>query len=301
MIYNSVSSKEIISKVITDLKLQEEDYSIADMVEWIGESLDEIGAFRQHNVKVTGKEYEPLLQVTNFQARLPADLVKPVFIQYSKTVNGPFIPIKWNTNPIMFRGEETETFATSTTAGDNFIIYFTMDLLSITYDAALTLLNTDPVFKSKINAIITSEEDLRGTISEEDPDALSIKYTINNNYIKLNTSTGFIRMAYLARPLDEDNFPLVPDLQSFRNAMYWYVVMKIYYPKWALGRIRDRVYDHAESKWRFFAKQAYAEGIMPDLGQLESMKDQWNKLFPELYEFDSSFSHLSERQIIRNH
>lgn len=301
MIYNLVSSKEIVSKVITDLRLQEEDYNVTDMIEYIGEALESIGAFRQFNVKVTGKENEPLMSVSNFQAKLPEDLVKPVFIQYSKTVNGPFIPIKWNTNPIMFRGEETNTYNTDEVEGDNYVIYFTMDLLSITYQDAVTLLNTDPIFAAKINAIITAEECWKGVVSEEDPEALTIKYTINNSYIKLNTATGFIRMAYLARPLDEDNYPMIPDLQSFRDALYWYVVMKIYYPKWALGRIRDRVYDHAESKWRFFSKQSYAEGMMPDLGQLEAMKDQWNKLFPELYEFDAGFAHLSERQKFYNH
>lgn len=301
MIYNSVSSKEIVSKVITDLKLQEEDYMVSDMIEWIGEALDSIGAIRQYNVKVTGKEYEPILTVSNYQARLPSDLMKPVLIQYSKTIDGTYIPIKWNTNPIMMRGFETNTFATDSIAGENEIIYFTMDLMSLDFQAAVTLLNNDPAFKAKINSIIVSEDCWKSNISENDPDALSIKYTINNNYIKLNVEDGYIRMAYLSRPLDEDNYPLVPDLQSFRDALYWYVVMKIYYPKWALGRIRDRVYDHAEGKWRFFAKQAYAEGIMPDLGQLESMKDQWNKLFPELYEFDSSFSQLSEKQMFYNH
>lgn len=301
MIYSTISSKQIVSKVITDLKLQDEDYAVNDMVEWIGEALDAIGSIRQHNIKVTGKESEPLLSVTNFQAKLPSDLVKPVFIQYSKTINGPFIPIKWNTNPIMMRGEETNSFNTDNVAGDNEIVYFTMDLLSLTYTEALAMLNNDPAFKSKINSIIVSEQCWKGKISKEDPEALSIKYVINNSYIKLNVETGYIRMAYTARPLDEDNFPIIPDLQSFRDALYWYIVMKIYYPQWALGRVRDRVYDHAEIKWRFFSRQAYAEAMMPDIGQLESMKDQWNKLFPELYEYDSNFSHLSERQIIYNH
>jgi hypothetical protein len=300
MIYKSVSSKQIIAKVITDLRLQEEDHRISDMVEWVGEALDTIGAIRQFNIKVTGKEGEPLLVVKDFQTQLPNNIIKPLFIQYSNRVNGPFVPIKWNTNPISFRGKETTTTTTVNTAGNVDITYFTMDLMGISYEDAFALLAEDSSFKARVNSIITSENILLSRVVDSNYFSTSIKYTINSNYIKLNVKEGYIRLVYSCYPIDEDGYLLVPDDSSYRDAIYWYIVSKLYYPDWVNGTIRDKVYEHAESKWRFFAKQAYAVALMPDLGQLESMKDQWNKLFPELYEFDGNFSQLSERQILRN-
>lgn len=300
MIYKSVSSKQIIAKVITDLRLQEEDHRISDMTEWVGEALDTIGAIRQYNIKVTGKEGEPLLTISNYQAKLPDNIIKPIFIQYSNRVDGPFVPIKWNTNPISFRGEETAVNSTTNLMGTNDVTYFTMDLMGITFEEAMTLLAEDPAFAARVNAIMISDNILISRVVDANFFSTSLKYTINNNYIKMNVPDGYIRMVYTSIPVDEDNYPLVPDDSSFRDAIYWYIVTKLYYPDWVNGTIRDRVYEHAESKWRFFAKQAYAVALMPDLGQLESMKDQWNKLFPELYEFDANFSQLSERQILRN-
>jgi hypothetical protein len=300
MIYKSVSSKQIIAKVITDLRLREEDHRISDMTEWVGEALDTIGAIRQYNIKVTGKEGEPLLTISNYQAKLPDNIIKPIFIQYSNRVDGPFVPIKWNTNPISFRGEETAVNSTTNLMGTNDVTYFTMDLMGITFEEAMTLLAEDPAFAARVNAIMISDNILISRVVDANFFSTSLKYTINNNYIKMNVPDGYIRMVYTSIPVDEDNYPLVPDDSSFRDAIYWYIVTKLYYPDWVNGTIRDRVYEHAESKWRFFAKQAYAVALMPDLGQLESMKDQWNKLFPELYEFDANFSQLSERQILRN-
>jgi len=300
MIYKTTSSKEIIARVLTDLRLQENDHRISDMVEWVGEALDMIGSVRQYNVKITGKEDEPLLIVADYQAQLPNNLIKPIFIQYSNKPQGPFIPIKWNTNPVAFRGEDTSIEALPAQAGKDDIVYFTMDLMAIGYEEAMALLGADPGFAQRVNAIMVSENTLFTKIIDSNYFVNSIKYTINNNYIKLNVKDGYLKMVYLTSPTDEEGYPLVPDDSGFKDAMYWYIVKQLYYPDWALGTIRDKVYEHAESKWRFFAKQAYANAMMPDLGQLESLKDQWNKLFPELYEFDANFSQLSERQLIRN-
>jgi hypothetical protein len=300
MIYKKVSSKTIIAKVLTDLDIQQENYREADMIEWIGEALESIGAFPYFNIKVTGKEDEPILIISNYQSRLPRDLYRPVFVQYSTNEKGPYIPVKWNGNPTMYRGESTESTNLTSVTGDDEVIYFAMDMYSLNYVDALTLLNNDPNVKAKINSIIMSEDFARTLTSKEDPQATTIKYTINNDYIKFNVQNGYVRLVYQAIPADEDGYALVPDDTGFKNALYWYIVQKLFYPRWVSGEVRDRVYMDAQSNYNFYAKQAYANAMMPDIGQLESIKNQWNKLFPELFEFDSSFSQLGEKQTIYN-
>ncbi len=73
MIYNTVSTKNIISKILRDLDIQEENSRVSDWVEWIGEGLTKIGAIKSLNVKVAGKEDIPLIKVENYQAKLPGD------------------------------------------------------------------------------------------------------------------------------------------------------------------------------------------------------------------------------------
>ena len=85
MIYNYITSKSIISKVLTDLDLQKETHRISDMIEWVGEAVEKIGGFPYYNIKVTGKDNVPLLTVANYQSKLPDDLHK-ILEQIDKTL-----------------------------------------------------------------------------------------------------------------------------------------------------------------------------------------------------------------------
>ena len=82
------------------------------------------------------------------------------------------------------------------------------------------------------------------------------------------------------------------------EALYWYVRMKLLYPLWSLGNVRDRVYDDAVWNWNYYCKQAFGRAMMPSVDKLESLKNQWLQLFPEIYKFNGNFSTLGDRQII---
>jgi len=43
--------------------------------------------------------------------------------------------------------------------------------------------------------------------------------------------SGYLKIAYKAIYVDEDGLPLIPDMESFKEAIYWYVTMKFLYPK----------------------------------------------------------------------
>lgn len=98
MVYNLVSVKTVIAKVITDLGLEEENIPISDMIEWCSEALEKIGAATSFTNKVTGKEGIPLLAIENYQARLPLDFHSISQIAYAETVNSTtFSPMKYAT------------------------------------------------------------------------------------------------------------------------------------------------------------------------------------------------------------
>ena len=77
MLYKSVSSKSVIAKVYRDLQLKENDRWI-DMIEWIGEALNHIGAYSQLEKKELAG-----VSVSNYRAILPCDLYN--IIQISKS------------------------------------------------------------------------------------------------------------------------------------------------------------------------------------------------------------------------
>jgi len=77
MQYKNISCKEIISRVYRDLNLQEETRWV-DMIEWIGECVEMIGATVQFE-----KKYKEL-KIVDFRTLLPCDLVHIEQVSYNQ-------------------------------------------------------------------------------------------------------------------------------------------------------------------------------------------------------------------------
>lgn len=300
MVYNNISSKNIISKVLRDLNYQEGEFRISDMLEWVGEALRKIGAVKMMNVKVTGKEDLPLLELSNYQAQLPRDLYQFLGVAYSATGSGDFIPMRYGTGTYDARGDSTLTTSVGTSyAGDNAEVYLAMDIYDLTYTEAVELLNTNSTTKDLMSTLLADEKG--ATIQEQTSTTLDYTYVINSSYIKTNIKEGYLMLAYTCISVDEEGYPLIPDDEMFTEAIYWYIVHKLLYPKWILGEVRDRVYESAKRSWNFYVKGAYAAAMMPNADQLESLKNQALKLYPEVGEFDNFFSTTGEQQILYSH
>lgn len=126
------------------------------------------------------------------------------------------------------------------------------------------------------------------------------QYSVTGGYIKTNVKTGYLLISYQAIPIDDDFYPLVPDDESFFEAIYWYINMKIMYPKWAAGQVRDAVYYDAKSSWNYYRKQAYGNAVMPNSDQLETIKNVWIRLIPEINTSKTFFTTAGEQEFIYN-
>jgi len=303
MIYKTTSVKRVIAKVFTDLDLQEGEHRIADMVEWAGEALEKIGAFPAFVNKITGKDGTPLLEISNYQSQLPNDFHSMIQVSFSESINGPYYPMRYGTGSFDFgKVSNTETSGVSSTFPDSSLVDLAMVLYSLDYEAALAKINTEPVTRSTLNGLLNQMTPTSGADVEDSYTNTTTDYTyvITSNYIKTNVATGYIMMAYQAIPTDSNGYPMVPDDVDFLEAIYWYITMKLLYPQWKQGTIRDQVYYDARRSWNYNCKKAYGNAMMPNIDQLESIKNGWNRLVPEIHEWSTGFSTLGERQQIYN-
>lgn len=300
MIYKYTSVKRVIAKVFTDFDLQEGDHRISDMIEWVGEALEQINAFPQYRIKVTGKDNEPILEVSNFQAKLPFDFHRLIQATYSPSEDGPFYPMRTSTGSMEYASEiNTEISSTDTddNVKDSDLLVLAMDLYDLTYSAALSKLNSEPATKAKLTALLNTGSEASGGTSQ----TIDYIYSIQDNWIKTNQRTGYIMLSYQAIPVDSEGYPMIPDSISFLEALYWYIAVKLLYPMWRDGRVRDAIYYDARSNWNYYSKQAYGNAMMPNVDTLESIKNQWLRLIPEIHEHKSMFSTLGQEQRIYNH
>lgn len=298
MIYGKISLNEIIAKVYADLDLNEGTHPISDFIEWSAEALKKIGAFPSFENKVAGKGGEDPLKITNYQAVLPCELHSIQQVAFSTNSKGPYHAMRYATGSFDNQRENEDSNISSVVALTD-LVFLAMDLYNLDYEDALAKVNSEPTTKASLSAVLNSRSEV---VKEKGTDiSIDYTYTLTSRYIKTNVKEGYLMMAYQAIPTDSDGYPLVPNDEGFKEALYWYIVKKLLYPKWATGRIRDAVYSHAQSSWNYYSKQAYGNALIPNQDQLESIKNTWVRLVPNINAHNTFYSTIGQQEQIYNH
>ncbi len=299
MINKLISSKSIIAKIIADLDLQEEEIKISDFIEWIGEANEKIGAVTQCIQK------DIVLKVSGYQAKLPSDLNNLYTVAFSFKSNGGWIPLKRSTSNFTLPDSITPS-DTEMLINDNDMIPLVKNLFGYTTDReAIDKLNEDINTKQTLNTLLNqyTVPSVNGTMQFSNSTNFSntLQYMLKPGYIVTNVENGYIKLSYDAIAVDMDGYPMIPDNQSYFEAIYWYVTMKFKYPLYLNGRMPQYIYFDIRNSWNFYRKQAYAEALMPTQDELENIKNTWTKLVP-VYDDNSTFlSNISDEQIIYNY
>lgn len=126
-------------------------------------------------------------------------------------------------------------------------------------------------------------------------------YFVNPDYLMFSEQEGFTKISYKAIPTDEQGYPLVPDNQYFREAIFWYcfkhILMLGYQSPAGIN------YQFAESKWLFYCTAARNKANYPSLSQYEQFKNSWASLLPNVNSykegFDRSAHNVMDIEVVR--
>lgn len=150
-------------------------------------------------------------------------------------------------------------------------------------------------YQKKIqNAVFVASSGFEGDNSQIKYDKLT--YKIVNGCIKTGIISGCLKIGYEAMPLDFEGYPLVPNYVEFKEALYWYIVMKYTYPLWRRGEVRDGIKEDAEHNWHWYCQQAANKAMIPDLNHLENIKRSYLSLRPKTEQFRNFFNNLNSTQ-----
>jgi len=307
MVYNLISVKSVIAKVMSELNIEEGNVRITDMIEWAGSALKKIGGFTSLNNKITGKEGIPLIRIENYQAQLPRDCNSVIQVAYADSVTADqFYPMKYSTGTLEARtwltkdmDEYTSSSSTVSTAlSINELVTFTAELFDESYADALSRLNSDADLQSIIENMVGAYES--NNEGYNTTNEYQLEYKIVPGYIKTNIRDGYLMVSYLSIPTDSDGYPMIPDDESFKEAIFWYINMKLTYIDWRAGKITKDVYYDAKNTWNFYVKQAYGKAIMPaSLDELESIKNVWVRLIPSMGASNSFYKYIDQEEQIK--
>lgn len=293
-----VSSKAVIAKVIADLDLKEDEIKITDVREWIGEAMEKIGAIQQLEHKVEN------IPVIGYQAKLPCDLYRLNQVAFSFENSCGWLPMRKVTNSFGVY-TKCDKCDPNMIIGDNALIPLVKNLYNLVDDrSALDIINSDPNVKKTLSALVNQYTipSVNGRLIVGNPASLngSLQYSTKPGYITVNVPCGWVKISYHAIITDEDSMPMIPDSPSYFEAIFWYVAMKLSYPKYLKGQLTQNIYYDMKNSWNFYRRQAYAEAMLPGPDEIESIKNDWHKLYTEFDDHDTFFATTGDEQIIYN-
>jgi hypothetical protein len=305
-VFKLTGLKEVIAKCYADLNIKEEQVPISDMITWGGEALRKIGGYASLVNRITGIAdpygITPVNVIKDYRTKLPCDLVSIVSVSLGNQENGSFIPAHIATGSYETRKgdiqESNPTILPPFPSAEIDKIQFISDLLSISYEDAVTKLDVDPQMRTIVDKVFVEDgTNITGIPKTYVTEAF---YTINPPYLDTSLKDGFALIAYKAIPLDCDGYPMIPDDEDVKEAIYWYINMKMLYPLWRNGRVRDIIYQHSENEWKKKKMAAYSNIQMPSPDEMQTILNTLLRLIPTINAHDTSYQNLGQQEKVKS-
>ena len=316
-VYRNISSKAIIRKVMRDIKPNTDNW-VDDAVEWIGEALEHIGAASQFCLK------KCVLDIKDHKAILPNDLhyinqvavngtVSPTISTELSTLTGRVKSLlttvkEYNSkleSEVVKSADGTYTSSITTADLELYDTQYKTNLLELNeINSRIVVLegmffNVDGTGGSTLTPLSYGASTFPDAIHcvgcENEIATNKDSYIIDCDYIKTSFPTGSICLSYMAFPVDEDCYPMVPDDISFKEALFWYVFKQLLLGGW--DKPTNKInYVMAEKQWQKYCTQARNSAAYPDIDKMENFMNQWVRLVPEMNNWELFFEELNTRE-----
>lgn len=253
MVYKTTSLKPVIARVIRGTGLTDMTYA-DDILEWIGEGLNRM------MIRWRLEKTHKVLEIKNHSAKLPCGLVSIAAVIHNgrrlrKGTSSIDVRVKsWRD----VKGDIDSYFVTDTTIKAE-------DLNAQNYQL------------------------LRGdNIKQVDTQEGSPYYDLQYDHIKTSFCDGCVTICYTVSPVDKEGYPLVPDLEEARAALFWYVCSMLCFTGYKLPDASlDFKYCDAKAT-QYFRK---AKNIIknPSTDEKEAQVQLLNNLIPPSNYYQSFF------------
>lgn len=304
MKYTSIN--EIFAKVKSDLGINDTAIDISDWVTWTAEALKKVGAFPQYVTRVTGVRdhygYNPVMTISNYECEVPCDCIRPLQVAISTSAGTGFNVCRRSTG--FFDVRNTDVTVENVTQGiepiSNIIadkIEFVKDVFQETWSDAHTRLSTDTHLNTVLDLAFNTDgaRTTKGSVREW-------YYDYTHPYLRFPLNTGYCLMAYQAMPSDDDGYPLIPDDEDLKEAIFWYINMKLRYRDY-VKRIEGAkdLYKDAQYEWKQKKMAAYGNMMMPDgVDDLHALAGIWLRMMPHLNDHYSGYKNSGDKERLYN-
>lgn len=127
-----------------------------------------------------------------------------------------------------------------------------------------------------------------------------LTYKLQNRVIFTSIKEGTVEIAYEAIAVDNDGYPMIPDLSSVTRALELYIKKQCFTILFDMGKIQQYVLQNTQQEYAWAVGQAQSDIIRPSIDEMEAITNSLNTLIPRVTEHNRGFVTLGQKEIIRN-
>jgi hypothetical protein len=145
--------------------------------------------------------------------------------------------------------------------------------------------------------------DLYHTKIDENDVEITREYTyiLQNCVLISSRKNGFIDVSFTSLVVDDKGFPMIPDNESYKVGLEYFILHKYLEPLWMMGKIQDKVFQYIEQKRHWYLGQAENSLRLQGIDQLESMMNSINRLIIQDQSHESFYKNFGQKEIIKKY
>lgn len=124
-------------------------------------------------------------------------------------------------------------------------------------------------------------------------------YITQSNVITTSMKDGWINISFSALATDEFGYPLIPDNESFKVALEYYIIHRTLEGLWSMGKITDKVFQYYEQKRHYYSAQATNSMTIKNMDQMETMMNAVNRMIIDVNPQETFYKNFGVKEIIK--
>lgn len=273
----------ILAKLHRDLPSSfniEED----DVIEWIGEALEGIGAYSELSEKVY------FLQVENYRCTIPS--FAKYIVQISKHSSIEELPLKKCLAKINQELVVEQTInpcfpvlidCQSGLIGDYDIAYY-RPYFSLDVDYGVWL--SSNTHRRKWEVLKNTQNTTFDSVGNKDFNLYrhsTHEYKVEAPILRFSFEKGIVAITLAQSKLDDKGLPMIPDSYMYSNAIKTYIILRLMEKDFYAGREgSSNKLNRAEAEWQFYCRGAGNESIMTrTVDEYDSMRHLSQQMIPQ--------------------
>lgn len=121
-------------------------------------------------------------------------------------------------------------------------------------------------------------------------------YVAQGNILTTSFKDGYVNISFKAISTDEFGYPMVPDNESFKMGLEYFILHRYLEGLWSMGKITDKVFQYYEQKRHFYSGQATTSMIIQNIDQLETMANAINRMIIDTNPQQSFYKNFGNKE-----